>query len=287
MTTLEGTLSNARARVSSLRFWCDHIVSNYDVYASDHAACPGFVNVHGNVAAVRDDVRAFATTIQNRVDASGWVSEIGDRVTPWNRAASHVSDASAAVQETSLRAVTTWRKGASPRYREAVPPQRSAMSSVLGACQGLKTACTDTETAGTTHFESVESLAATLVSALTYHFTTTSLLAPPSYGSPSPLLPQNGPVYGPESPIQEHRPVTTPCPAGTLHVSTFDISNRFGNPLSTAQTALTTADDALRSAVHRAFTDPAPRRPGPLEEYDVPITSGLGAWPVPGQAPGA
>ncbi len=80
MTSLEGTLSNARARVASLRFWGNTFVDNYDAYAADHASCPGFVSVRADVVAARDDVRAFATTIEERLDDSGWVTEIGDRL---------------------------------------------------------------------------------------------------------------------------------------------------------------------------------------------------------------
>jgi hypothetical protein len=292
MTGLEGTLANARARVASLRFWADHVVTNYDVYAADHAACPGFTSVRTDLVAARDDVRSFATTVEGRLDASGWVSEAGDSTRPWNRAASHVSDATAAVDEASLRAFGSWKKGASAQYRAAVPPQRSAMATVQEACLDLATACTSVETAGTTHFESVEALAATLVGALDYHFATTSLLWPGTLsGSGTPTFPTYPttptlPTYGPESPVQQHQPTGLPCPAGTQHVAVAEIQRRFVTPLGTARTALTGADDALRTAVRDAFSDPAPRRPGPQDESGVVyISQRFDPWPVAGQVP--
>ncbi len=288
MTTLEGTLSNARARVASLRFWGETFVGNYDQYAADHASCSGFVSVRADVVAARDDVKAFARTVEERLDDSGWVTEIGDRTQQWNRARSHVSDASAAVAEDALRATTTWRRGASGEYRGAIPAQRTALSAALEGCGSLKQGCSDLETAGTTHFESVEALAATLSHALPYHVVGPPSLLYPRSGSfttPSPIVPQ--PTYGPENPAQPQGP-TLPCLPNAPHYGTIQLQSNVRTPLETARTALTTADDTLRTGVRDALSDPVSRRGGAQPEDDVAYVEEQlgGPWPVPGQVTG-
>lgn len=288
MTSLEGTLSNARARVASLRFWGNTFVDNYDAYAADHASCPGFVSVRSDVVAARDDVRAFARTVEERLDDSGWVTEIGDRAQQWNRARSHVSDASAAVAEDALRATTTWRRGASGEYRGAIPAQRTALTAAHEACGALKQGCSDLETAGTTHFESVESLAATLSHALPYHVVGPAPLF--SYGSGGsgyltpPIAP--APTYGPENPAQPQGP-TVPCMVGTLHYGATQLQADVRTPLETARTALTTADDALRLGVRDAMSEPVSRHGGPQPDGNGSVAYVAeqlgGPWPVPGQ----
>lgn len=284
MTSLEGTLSNGRARVQSLRFWADTIVGNYDQYAADHSGCPTFFSVRSDVVAARDEVRTFAGTLEERLDDSGWVTDIGDRAQQWNRARSHVSDASAAVAEEALRATTTWRRGASGEYRGAIPAQRTALTTAHDACTSLKEGCSDLETAGTTHFEAVESLAATLSHALPYHVVGPAPLFAPGSSGYLTTPPLAAPTYGPENPAQPAGP-TVPCSLGAQHYGTIQVQADFRTPLETARTALTTADDALRTGVRDALSEPVSRRGGAQPEDDVAYVAEQlgGPWPVPGQ----
>ncbi|MBM6400343.1 hypothetical protein [Phycicoccus sonneratiae] len=284
MTGVQASVSVARDRVAYLRLWADHVVTNWDVYAGDHHGCDGFVDLRSEVVAARDAVRGLATTIERRLDDSGWVGTVGDRTREWNQAASHVSDAQAAVAEPALRAIGSWRRGASPRYRAAAPPQRTALSTVHEACLDMKRGCTSLETAGEAHFESVSTLATTLTQHLTYQFHTSPGFLSTGPGSQYSLL-TPPPVMGPESPVQESEVTGTQCVLGTLHVSATEVESRFVTPRETAETALTTADDTLRTAVTNAFSEPAPRRPGPQLDGDygrITIAQRFGTWPVPG-----
>ncbi|MGG5257396.1 hypothetical protein [Phycicoccus avicenniae] len=284
MTGLQASVSVARDRVTYLRSWADHVVSNWDVYAGDHRSCAGFVDLRSDVVAARDAVRGLATTIERRLDDSGWVGTVGDRTREWNQAASHASDAQAAVAEPALRAIGSWRRGASPQYRAAAPPQRAALSTVHEACLDMKRGCTSLETAGEAHFESVSTLATTLTQHLTHQFhTSPGFLSPGSGTQRFPLTPP--PVMGPESPVQVPDGAGTVCLVGTLHVSAYEIESRFVTPRESAETALATADDTLRTAVTNAFSEAAPRRPGPQVDGDygrITIAQRFGTWPVPG-----
>ena len=116
-------------------------------------------------------------------------------------------------------------------------------------------------------------------------FRARQLLAEAAYRSGfdvSMLTPQP-PFVGPVSPVQQHQTTGLPCPAGTPHFGTFQVESLVRTPLANAKSALTTADETLTTAVRDASSDPAPRRPGPQDDFgDIFISQRVGDWPVPG-----
>lgn len=260
MTGLAAAVSTARDHITGLRDWADDVVTTYDVYVTEHRHCFSFANVRSDVVAARDDLRDFATLVEQRLDASGWVTTLGDRSSRWNQAASHASDAEAAVSEQSLRAVASWSGGASPRYRDAIPLQRAAIGDVDQACLDMKQACLSVEASGVTHFEAI----ATLLEPLA------SLSA--TFGP--------GTNYGLTPPITNSEGETV-CSSFALHVTAANITAWYGTPHDTAVTALETADENLRTAVTNAFSAPSP---GPYAgTYGrATIAQQLGTWPTVG-----
>lgn len=255
---LTTVVSDAKADCTALEAWADDVLTHWDSYAALHSTHDGYADCRAAWSGVRDGVRALTSTVRTRLDDSGWVTELESAEQVWRSVASEVDAAYEEVLERRLRATTSWRQGASDRYRATIPDQRTALLHASTGATSTAQACLSASAAGLTHATALRDALPALVSALPQYF-----------GEADGSVPTND--YG-------------DCIFG--HHYSYGVGTQGTEPLETANTAVESAWSALDTAVYRAFGRSLPRRPGPQpdgENARVPVSGDFeDPWPTVG-----
>lgn len=251
----ETVVADIRASVTSLRSWADSVITNWDSYANLHRSHTGFEDCRDGWVEVQTGIRDLCTTATTRTDDSTWMAELEDREAFWSRAGTRVDDASDFVADAKLRAVDSWTQGASDRYREAIPGQRTALATAHRGLGWMAAGCTEAVTAGLTQLTSLRD-ALEAVELPTYFGTEDGSV---------PLNDYDDCIFG--------------------HHTHTGLGNLGRTPLETAETAASTAWSTMREAVRASFTNADPNVPPYIAATPVPIADAYAdsPWPTVGR----
>ena len=250
----ETVVADIGAAVTSLRSWADSVITSWDAYAALHRDHRGFEDCRAGWVEVQTGIRELCTTATRRADDSAWMSDLEDREAFWSRAATRVDDASDAVADQRLRATQSWTQGASDRYREAIPGQRTAMVTAHQGLTWMAGGCTEVVAAALRQLTGVRDALE-------------AVELPAYFGIEDGTVPEND--YG-------------DCTFG--HHTHTGLGNLGRTPLETAETAVSTAWSTMREEVRDSFTNADPNVPPYIAAVPVPIAQAYQdrPWPAVG-----
>ncbi len=249
-------VADTRASITALRSWADGIIGKWDAYADLHRTHDTFEDLREGWVGVRDGVRELCTTVETRVDDSTWMDDLEDREAFWSRAATRVDDASDAVAAAKLRATESWTQGASDRYRDAIPGQRSALGKAHSGLTWVASGCTGAVEAGLRQLTAVRDALPALEGDLQVFF-----------GEEDGSVPTND--YG-------------DCIFG--HHYSYGLATMGTTPLESAETAVAAAWTTMRDEVRHAFTHTSdgPPQYGPYSPVPIADYYEHSPWPTVG-----
>ena len=247
----ETVVADIGAAVTSLRSWADSVITSWDAYAALHRDHQGFEDCRAGWVEVQTGIRELCTTATRRADDSAWMSDLEDREAFWSRAATRVDDASDAVADQRLRATQSWTQGASDRYREAIPGQRTAMVTAHQGLTWMAGGCT-------------EAVAAALRQLTGVRDALEAVELPAYFGTEDGTVPEND--YG-------------DCTFG--HHTFTGLGNLGREPLATAKGAVDTAWTTMRSEVREAFSSSDPDLPSSVPQSTQSLADSVSDHPWP------